>query len=97
MSDNTYVAGPNHPALGELVEGELYYNKMCKLLSGHSYPDENIEILCSPGSLSKIIGQRKRNKLRLAERYNNISFGESEKISGYGLVARFENGDLKCI
>lgn len=97
LSDSTYVAGPNHPALGELVEGEYYYNLICKLLSDQNDSDEKIEILCSVGSLSKVIGQRKRNKLRLAERFSNLSFGESEKISGYGLVARFENGDLKCI
>ncbi len=87
-SDKTYAAGPNHPALGELVENEFYYNKIDKILSEMNISDENIEILVSRGSLSKAIGQRKRNKLRLAEKYKNISFAESEKLSGYEVLAQ---------
>lgn len=87
-SDETYAAGPNHPALGELVENELYYKRINEILSEMDLSDENIEILVSPGSLSKAVGQRKKNKLRLAEKYPNISFSESEKLSGYEILAQ---------
>ena len=87
-SDKTYVAGPNHPALGELVENEFYYNKIEKILSEMNFSDEKIEILVSHGNLSKAVGQRKINKLRLAEKYKNISFAESDKLSGYQIIAQ---------
>ena len=87
-SDKTYVAGPNHPALGELVENEFYYNKIEKILSEMNLSDEKIEILVSRGNLSKAVGQRKRNKLRLAEKYKNIGFAESDKLSGYQIIAQ---------
>ena len=87
-SDKTYVAGPNHPALGELVENEFYYNKIEKIISEMNLSDEKIEILVSRGNLSKAVGQRKRNKLRLAEKYKNIGFAESDKLSGYQIIAQ---------
>jgi histone acetyltransferase (RNA polymerase elongator complex component) len=96
-SDKTYFAGPNHPALGELVENEYYYKKISKILSAVESAEENIEILVSPGSLSKAVGQKKRNRLRLGERYKNLSFGESNEISGYGIMARLKDGEIKCI
>ena len=84
---NSYVAGPNHAALGELVIGEVYYNKICKLLfDANASENENIRILVRPGALSKAVGQNRKNKLRLAERYKNIKFGEAEGIPEYGII-----------
>lgn len=88
LSDpESYAAGPNHPALGELVIGEVYYNRICRLLSdAHVSENDNIKILVSPGAMSKAVGQNRRNRLRLAERYKNISFGEAEGIPEYGIL-----------
>ncbi len=84
---NSYVAGPNHAALGELVIGEVYYNKICKLLSdARVSEDENITVLVSRGALSKAVGQNRKNKLRLAEKYKKIKFAEAEGIPEYGII-----------
>ncbi len=88
-SSESYVAGPNHPGLGELVIGEVYYNRIRKkLLDKGLSGDENIKVLVSRGALSKAVGQNKRNKLRLCEEYKNISFGEAEGILEYEIVLK---------
>ena len=95
--DDSYVAGPNHSALGELVIGEVYYNKILKTLSEKKISDnDNICILVSPGSLSKAIGQKKRNKDRLCEIYKNIRFAESAEVSGFEISVNITNGEMKC-
>lgn len=97
-SGDSYVAGPNHSALGELVIGEVYYNKISKkLLDRNLKGDENIHVLVSRGSMSKAVGQNKRNKLRLNERYKNLSFSEADGISDYEILLEINNGEIKCI
>ncbi len=84
VSEDTYLAGPNHAALGELVIGEVYYNLICERLSRMSLSgDENILVSVSRGALSKAVGQNKRNKLRLGERYKNLRFAEADGIPEY--------------
>jgi histone acetyltransferase (RNA polymerase elongator complex component) len=93
-----YLAGPNHSALGELVIGEMYYNKICKLLSRENLSgEENIKILVSPSALSKAVGQNKRNRLRLAERYKHISFVGAAAVPEYDIQLEINNGEIKCI
>ncbi len=102
LSDpESYVAGPNHPALGELVIGEVYYNRILKILSENDISeDDNITVLVSRGALSKAVGQNKRNKLRLLAIYKNLRFAEADGIPQYGvqLDIRQEriNGETKC-
>ena len=92
-----FFAGPNHAALGELVIGEVYYNKILKALSDMNLSgDENITVRVSHGALSKAIGQNGKNKLRLKERYKNIRFGEAEGISPWEISLTY-NGETKCI
>ena len=99
LSDpDRYVGGPNHAALGELVIGQVYYNKISKTLSDRNLSgDENITVLVSHGALSKAVGQNKRNKLRLAERYRNIRFAEAEGIPEYGISLDINDGERQCI
>lgn len=92
-----FFAGPNHAALGELVIGEVYYNKILKALFDMNLSgDENITVLVSHGALSKAIGQNGKNKLRLKERYKNIRFGEAKGISPWEISLTY-NGETKCI
>lgn len=97
-SEDKYLAGPNHPSLGELVIGEVYYNKICKMLSDNQLSgDEKIKVYVSRGELSKAIGQHKRNRIRLSERYKNISFDEDDSLPEYGILLEIKNGEIKCI
>ena len=99
LSDpDSSIAGANHPALGELVIGEVYYKRICKLLSDSNVSEnENITVLVSRGALSKAVGQNRKNKLRLMERYKNLRFAEADGIPTYGVQLHFNNGEMKCI
>lgn len=70
-----YIAGPYHPAFGELCESEIYLNKAIKLLQ-EKYPLENgnlcsltksknIIIYVNDRELSKMNGQKGSNKIAL--------------------------------
>ena len=96
-SDETYIAGPNHSALGEMVIGEVYYKKILKKLSEMNLSDnDKITVLVSVGSLSKAIGQKKRNKNRLCEKYKNLRFAESAEISENEIYVNTTDGEMKC-
>lgn len=96
-SEETYAAGPNHPALGELVIGEYYYKKIRdNLYLSQISENERIDILVSRGSLSKAIGQNGKNKNRLRDEFPNINFTESDDISGYEISVITRNGEIKC-
>lgn len=65
--------GANHPALGELVLGELHYDKMRELLLGiaakMSVEGKSFNIAVPPRELSRAIGQNGRNRKRLIEEF----------------------------
>lgn len=86
--DETYYDGPNHPALGELVENELYFELIKDKLSKVDPTDKKIIVSVARGNLSKAIGHKKKNKLRLKNELliSNIDFCESEELSKYDLI-----------
>jgi histone acetyltransferase (RNA polymerase elongator complex component) len=97
-SPDSYVAGPNHPALGELVIGEYYYEKINWILSESKLDyDAQITVVVKSGSLSKAIGQNAKNKTRLKEKYKNIRFAESDGLHDYEVSVITRNGEIKCI
>ncbi len=75
LGDLTKVkGGANHAALGELVIGELYFDKICALadefeVSNGSLEGKSLEISVPRGELSQAVGQNRKNKIRLIERY----------------------------
>ena len=87
-SEQTYFAGPNHAALGELVENKIYFDKIvteAKKLSLSS--DTVIDIIVPKGALSKAVGQKKQNKILLIEslRIKDAVFSESDKLNSDGI------------
>ena len=99
LSDTkTYLAGPNHPAIGEIVISEYYYHKITELLKENNVDSNSeIKILVSPGALSKAIGHKARNKIRLAKVFKKIIFAESDGLSDYEISVITRNGEIKCI
>lgn len=64
-----FVAGAYHPALGELIYGEIYYNKILRLLKDKT----EAKIYVNPSIVSQVIGQKRRNIVRLNKLNYNIS------------------------
>ena len=76
-----YAGGAYHPALRELCEGRLYYNRVSALL-------ENCEggryiLGVSPKEISKMTGQKKENLIRLREKGFECTVKGIEGLSKY--------------
>ncbi len=88
INDEKYYAGPNHPALGEMIENALFYNKIVRCLeSRKTFNDSILHVFVSRGCLSKAIGQKKSNKNKLIREYGfkEVKFKEDESLFGYEL------------
>lgn len=100
LSDaSKYFSGPNHPALGEMVESELYRRIISGLIDAQvSKKDVILTISVAKGCLSKAIGQRKTNKLQLMREYGyaDVRFTEDENLSDYKVKIK-EERKRKCI
>lgn len=92
-SDKTYHSGPNHAAIGELVENEYYYNMICKKLSDLEFSKQSdLIISIAPGHTSKVIGQHKKNKIRLFQKYGfaTVKVRECEDVCEYSVFLKVE-------
>jgi len=89
-SGEGYLAGPYHPAFGELVDSNIYYLWLDYFI--HSHVDQSaksIAFLVHPSRLSKAIGQKKSNLHRLAAVYPDLQISirpsldvDSQEIQG---------------
>ena len=67
-------AGPNHPALGELVWNEYYYHHIYELLKTSGLGGKNVALRIPRALISKVVGQHRCNLQRL-----NASTGTAVK------------------
>lgn len=100
LHDNTtYYAGPNHPAIGEMVINHHYLEKIKEglgLLSQEKIKD--VKIYVPRGHMSKAVGQNKRNKRILSEMFGEVkfSFYELDTLSEYEVLLE-KDGKKICI
>ena len=82
-----YYAGPNHPAIGEMVESAVYYNKIKSKLLELSYEAKTLTVFVKKGSLSKAIGQKRNNIHRLIREFGfaEVKIKEDDSLSAYEL------------
>ncbi len=64
--DANIVAGPYHPAFGEIVESLIYRDKIESQISDKT---TYLEVKCPKGDISKVVGHKKMNKLYFKEKY----------------------------
>ena len=85
-SEDTFVAGPNHPSIGEMVKSELYYNIICSILDIGIF-SKSILIYCPNGAISQIIGNKKTNIIRLKGKYGfeRIYIKEDRSLESYDI------------
>lgn len=73
LREGKVAAGAYHPALGELAQNALYRRKIEAQLKGVSLsPGAELLIEVPPRSLSRAIGQNKRNLRYLNEKYPDV-------------------------
>ena len=98
-SDETYLCGPNHPAMGELVESRVFYRYIRSAFTEAGYNKESKYVVSvAPGALSKAIGHKKINYERLTLELGlaHVKFCENDSLSGYELLIN-EERNKKCI
>lgn len=89
-SDSLVHSGANHPALGEEVYGELYFRRVCEQLERYTTDElsgKTAVIEVPSGEISKAVGQKKKNKLRILGNYpiRNIKFIENSRLARYNI------------
>ena len=93
-SDDSYAAGPNHSALGELVMSRLFYDRISRELD-RIKPDASVGRLViegPKGAVSKVSGNGKQNKMKISDAYGikNIKIIENRELLGYNIKIRLE-------
>ncbi len=87
-SEEAYFAGPNHPSLGELVYGEVYYRRICAVLDEHPpVQGSHLTVAVPKGDLSMAVGQKRRNKIRIEikHRVKSVKFIEKDNFPRYNI------------
>ncbi|MBQ7778916.1 MAG: radical SAM protein [Clostridia bacterium] len=81
-SGEEIAGGYYHPAMGELVGGELYYRELERRIAALDSP-KKVTVTVPRGDLSKAIGQNGRNRARLTEKFGLIAmkFKEGDALS----------------
>lgn len=64
--DGVVLSGPFHPAFRELVETEIYYDFLKKIIA----EEKKLDIIANEKDISKIVGIKKANRVRLKEYFN---------------------------
>ncbi|AIS52555.1 histone acetyltransferase [Thermoanaerobacter kivui] len=75
------VAGPFHPAMGQLVESRVILDVLMKIFEEKNIRNTDVSIISNEKRISTVIGQKKHNKQILENKYNvNAKFKMSQKI-----------------
>jgi len=99
-SEESYFAGPNHPSLGELVYGEVYYRRICAALDEHPPSQGSCLTVAVPkGDLSMAVGQKRRNKIRIEikHRVKSVKFIEKDIFPRYNIQINENGEEMTCI
>ncbi len=84
---HSYLAGPNHPAIGELARSALLYARVEENLRGAGIPlsGASIEWEVPRGCASVAAGQNRRNLYKLYNNYGikNVKILENDALLGY--------------
>jgi len=76
-----FVAGAYHPALGELILGERMFKKTISLLREFNVKTGEVKISLNPKSISRFIGQNKRNVIKLSEQGYNVKLFVDDSLN----------------
>jgi len=69
--EGSVIAGPFHPALGELVVSSLAYDQMVDLMAKEGGDGKRVTILVPERELSIFLGQHRQNLHRLQQKYRD--------------------------
>ena len=80
LASDKVWGGANHSAVGELAMGEIFYRNMCRLLDGAGDVSGKVVTFWVPcGAVSRAVGQKKKNLLRIYKKYSPLRVKVLEK------------------
>ncbi len=89
--ESCVVGGANHPSIGEMAMSELYFRRICGELDSRTVDGGELTVYVAKGAVSKAVGQKKRNKLKLCEKYglSRVKVLEKNEIIGYNIILEY--------
>lgn len=84
-SDSTYLAGPNHSAMGEMVMSAVYRDRIVNAIPAEETKSKTLEIRCPIGHTSKVLGHKAQTKKELIDRFgfSAVKVKESAELNDY--------------
>lgn len=81
--EKDYVAGAYHPAFKEICEGKIFLKKAIEYLKQNNIPKGKITICVSGNSISKMVGQKRCNILKLKKMGYEAKLVADSNLTGY--------------
>lgn len=88
ISPERVVAGPNHPALGELIWNAYYYQQLDDVILSRGLEGKCVTLVVEERLMSKIVGQHRCNIFRLQQEHHvtvKQIVGQKE-MTGFSLI-----------
>jgi histone acetyltransferase (RNA polymerase elongator complex component) len=84
-SDSSYLAGPNHSAMGEMVMSAVYRDRIVNAIPAEGTENKALIIRCPLGHTSKVLGHRAQTKKELIDRFgfSAVKVKESAELNDY--------------
>lgn len=79
--ESQVVSGPFHPAFRQLVESELWYDKLINVMKKHSAKIKELKIEVNPLDVNNVVGHKRCNIEKILETYDvNLIVKVNKKI-----------------
>ncbi len=89
--DKEVLAGPYHPAFGELVLSEICFQKLRNVVTS------NAELFVNPKSVSFVLGCNKKNVKKMHELGFKIDIVQDNSVSPYEIFVKHKKGGDVCV
>jgi histone acetyltransferase (RNA polymerase elongator complex component) len=82
------IAGATHAAIGEMAMSALYLERICAELDRRNIRGGGVVVYVARGCVSKAVGQKRINKLKICEKYGLewVKVLEKNEIIGYNII-----------
>ncbi len=89
LDSDKVFGGANHSAVGELAMGEIFFEKMCRLIEEQGdVRDKVIHFYVPRGAVSRAVGQKKKNIERICKKYSplRVKVLEKNELMSYNIM-----------
>ena len=82
------IAGATHAAIGEMAMSELFYERICNELDKSGISGGALIVYAPLGAVSKVVGQKKKNKEKICKKYSleSLKVLEKSELLGYNII-----------